>query len=184
MQPQRLRRNPRHERSDTHSRFRDERRVWQVEWQKDEIPEEILARADFVEGDEGEGLGEQGRGEVVFGECKGQEEGGEEELRDECETREIEGWSGAGGLGRAGGGQVEKGVVRGEVVAVVEARDMMQEGVLDERMTVDGVHEHVEGEEGGEGGKEEGYTGSGDEGGEVVGECSVFGVGGGGFQCP
>jgi len=112
------------------------------------------------------------------------EEGGEEELRDECEAREVEGWSGAGGLGGAGGGEVEKGVVRGEVMAVVKARDVVQEGVLDEWVTVDGVHEHVEDEEGGERGEEEGYTGSGDEGGEVVGECSVLGARGGGFQCP
>ena len=120
----------------------------------------------------------------MFGECEGQKEGGEEELRDECEAREVEGWCGTGGLGGAGGGEVEKGVVGGEVMAVVKARDVVQEGVLDEWVAVDGVHEHIEGGEGGEGGEEEGYAGSGDEGGEILGECGVLGARGGGFQCP
>lgn len=120
----------------------------------------------------------------MFGECKGQEEGGEEELRDECEAREVEGWCGTEGLGGAGGGEVEKGVVWGEVMAVVKARDVVQESVLDEWVAVDGVHEHIEGGEGGEGGEEEGYAGSGDEGGEILGECGVLGARSGGFQCP
>ena len=96
--------------------------MWQVEWQVDKVPEEILRRADFVERDKGEGLREESCGEVVLCEREGQEERGQEDLWEESEAGEVNwGWS-AGGPGR---GEVEEGVVGGEVVAVVEARDMV-----------------------------------------------------------
>ena len=73
-------------------------------------------------------------------------------------------------------------------MAVVEARDVVEEGVLEERMAVDGVHDEVEGGEGGEGGEEEGDAGFVEEGGQVLEDCSAFGgwwAGwGAGLQCP
>ena len=40
---------------------------------------------------------------------------------------------------------MQEGVVGGEVVAVVDAREVVQEGVLEEGEAVDAVHEDVEG---------------------------------------
>ena len=123
----------------------------QVDGQEDEVPEEVLRCADFVECDEGEGLCKEGCWEVMFCEREGQENGGEEELREEGEAGEVEREAPSPG----GGGEVEEGVVRGEVMAVVEARDVVEECVLEEGLAVDRVHEQVEGGEGGEGGEEE-----------------------------
>ncbi len=47
---------------------------------------------------------------------------------------------------------MEEGVVGGEVVAVVDAREVVEVGVLQEGGAVEGVHEGVEGGEGQEGG--------------------------------
>ena len=79
-------------------RFAEEFGFGEVEGEEDEIPEEILACADFVEGDEGEGLSEHAGGYVVF--CEGERDGddGEEELGEEGE-----GFEGEGGVNGAGG---------------------------------------------------------------------------------
>ena len=45
---------------------------------------------------------------------------------------------------RCGGGGVEEGVVGGEVMSVVDARKVVEEGVLDEGEAVEGVHGPVE----------------------------------------
>lgn len=83
-----------------------------------------------------------------------------------------------------GGGEVEESVVGREVVAVVEARDMVQEGVVEERLAVDGVHEDVEGGKGAEGGEEEGYTGFGEERCEIARYSTILGARGASLQCP
>ena len=87
----------------------------------------------------------------MFRERERQEHGGEEELWEEGEAGEVE----RGAVGPGGGGEIEEGIIRREVVAMVEARDVVKECVLEEGLAVDRVHEQVEGGEGGEGGEEE-----------------------------
>ena len=84
-QPERLRGYPSDEGGETEARTAREGAAGQVDGEEDEEPEEILGGGDFVEGDEGEGLGEEGGREVGGGGGEGDEEGGEEKLGEECE---------------------------------------------------------------------------------------------------
>jgi len=89
-----------------------------------------LAGADLVKRYESKSLGHHGGGEVLLGDDEGDENGREEELREEGEGFDGEGVRGRGG--RAGGGEVEEDVVGAEVVAVVDAGDVVEVGVDDE----------------------------------------------------
>lgn len=109
----------------------EEGRARQVQGQQGQVPEEVLAGADLVEGHEGERLRQQGAGQGALGRGEGDEHAGEEELREEGE-------GGDGRPGGAGRGEVELGVVRAEVVAVVDARDVVEVGVLQEGEAVAG----------------------------------------------
>ena len=51
---------------------------------------------------------------------------------------------------------MQEGIVGGEGVAVVDAREVVEVGVVEEREGIDVVHEEVEGGKGEEGGGEEG----------------------------
>ena len=51
---------------------------------------------------------------------------------------------------------MQEGVVGGEIVAVVDAREVVEVGVVEEGEGIDVVHEEVEGGESKEGGGEEG----------------------------
>lgn len=133
LQPRALSRDPEGKHGEPAQRPAQQGRAREVQRQEDHVPEEVLARADLVEGDEGEGLGQHGGGEVLLGHDKGDQEGGEEELREEGEglgAREG-GGCGGGGCG-GGGGLVELDVVGAEVVAVVDAGDVVEVGVLQE----------------------------------------------------
>ncbi len=87
LQPEGLRGDPQSEDCEAEAGAGQERARGrgEVEGEEDGVPEEVLGGADFVEGDEGEGLGEHGCREVLFGEEEGQGEGGEEELGEEGE---------------------------------------------------------------------------------------------------
>ena len=100
-----------------------------------------------------------------------EEDGAEEELGDEGEGFET------GGCCWSGGGEVEEGVVWGEVVAVVDAREVVEVGLVEEGVAVKGVHEGVEEGEGEEGGEGECEAGGVEKGEEAVGE-SRRGMGG------
>lgn len=76
-------------------------------------------------------------------------------MREEGEAREGGARGGCGGGGGGGGGEVQEGVVGGEVVAVVDAREVVEVGVLQEGEAVETVHEGVERGEGEEGGAKE-----------------------------
>lgn len=82
---------------------------------------------DFVEGGEGEGLREHGRGEGVAGQQREQDRA-KAELREEGEAGEGEGGAVCDVI-VSGGFEIEEGVVRGEVVAVVQACEVVDEGV-------------------------------------------------------
>ena len=51
---------------------------------------------------------------------------------------------------------MEEGVVGGEVVAVVDTREVVEVGMAEERGGVEGVHEGIEEGEGGQGCEKEG----------------------------
>lgn len=91
-----MRADPRREHGKTKSWLREERRGRQIERQEDHVPEKVLRGTDFVEGDEGEGLGQKSGREGFLGEENGKQHAGEEELR-----KKGEGLSGVGG-GRRG----------------------------------------------------------------------------------
>jgi hypothetical protein len=83
-----------------------------------------LRGADLVECDKGKSLSHHGGGEVLFGKDKGDQEAREEQLREKCVER----------VGRwVGGCEIEEDIVRREVVAVVDAGDVMEVGVDKER---------------------------------------------------
>ena len=91
-------------------------------------------------------------------------------MREKRKAREVERGLGVWRIGGPGRGEVEKRVVRGEVVTVVESRDMVQEGVLEEWLAIDSVHEDIQDGEGGEGGEEEDDAGFCEEGGQKTGQ--------------
>jgi hypothetical protein len=67
-------------------------------------------------------LREHAPGEITFGQGQGDEKGGESELRDECQGFEVvAGYSARG----EGGGEIQEGVIRGEVVSMVDAREVV-----------------------------------------------------------
>lgn len=66
LQIQRLTPHPQPRRQHPHPRALQKRRVGEIEGEEDEVPQEVLAGDDFVEGDEGVGLGEEGAGEVAL----------------------------------------------------------------------------------------------------------------------
>ena len=85
-----------------------------------------LARANLVKGDKRKGLRHHRGGEVPLRHDEGDQHGGEQELGDEGEGLGSE----RGQLGGvAARGEVEEDVVGGEVVAVVDAGDVVEEGV-------------------------------------------------------
>ena len=141
-----------------------------VEGEKDEVPHKVLACADLVEGDEGERLGEHGAHEVAFCVCEREEDGGEGHLRDERDGRPGEG--GVRGP-RWGGDKVEQRVVGGEVVPVVEAREVVEVCVLEKGGAVESVHGEVEQGECAERGDRKDKTGICDEAPQVVRDCLV-----------
>lgn len=120
----------------------------EVQWEEDEVPEEVLRRADFVERHEREGLREQRGGERVGG-CRaaeeGEEERGEQDLGEESQAL---GSKFGGGRGGTAAGQrrgiVQQRVINAKVVSVVCSGEMVEEGVLDEFWPVDSVHQDVQ----------------------------------------
>ena len=96
-----------------------------------------LASADLVKRNKGKGLGEHGSRQITLGGSEGDEHAGEEELWEEGDGFDAHRWRGysAGG----GGGQVELRVVGAEVMAVVDARYVVQVGVLEEGGAVAGA---------------------------------------------
>lgn len=90
-----------------------------------------LAGAHFVERDEGERLRQHGGRQVLLGHDEGDEHAGEQQLREERHGLDAQG-RGA----REGRGQVQEDVVGAEVVPMVDAGDVVEEGVFEERLPI------------------------------------------------
>ena len=86
-----------------------------------------LACAHLVKGDKGKCLREHGGGEILFGRHEGDQDAREEQLGEEGHRFDPQ-----SGEVRKGRGEIELGVVGAEVVAVVDAGDMVEECFLDE----------------------------------------------------
>lgn len=72
-------------------------------------------------------MGHHGGGKVFLGKDKGNKEAREEQLREKCVER----------AGRwVGGCEIEEDVVRRKVVAVVDAGDVMEVGMDEERSSI------------------------------------------------
>lgn len=104
-----------------------------------------LTRADLVEGNKGEGLRQHGRRKVFLGPHERNQQRREQQLRQEGERLDARQTQPAlGGRRRL----VQLRVVGAEVVAVVEAGDVMEERVADKVMAVQVEHGGVEPHEG------------------------------------
>ena len=125
-----------------------------------------LASADLVERDESECLGQHRRREVGLGRDEGDEHAGEQQLRQEGDGLDAQ--PVAAGAGRRSGREVQLDVVGAEVVAVVDAGDVVEVGVGDEGGTVEPVHGDVEAAEGAEADEGEVQPGRGEEGTDSV----------------
>lgn len=95
-----------------------------------------LGGADLVERDKGERLRQHGGGEVLLGDGEGDEQAGEEELGEEGEGLGVPRGGGGGGGGVCRRVEVEEGVVGGEVVAVVDAGDVVEVCVEEEWVSI------------------------------------------------
>ena len=80
--------------------------------------------------------------EIFFRERERDQEGTKSQLRDEGKGFEME-VAGAGPRGRRGR-EVEKGIVRGEVVPMVDSGKVVEEGVRQKGGRVEAVHEKIE----------------------------------------
>lgn len=90
-----------------------------------------LASAHLVKGDKGECLREHGGREILFGYNERDHDAREKKL-----WEEGHGFDPQCGKGWEGRGEIELGVVGTEVVAVVDAGDVMEECMLEERLPV------------------------------------------------
>jgi hypothetical protein len=123
LQPCRLCGNPQRQRRNPQPWVLPKRRGGKIDGQEDHVPEEVLASAHFVEGNKGEGLGHHAGGEILLGDGEWHEDGREGQLREEGEGFEFERreWEGRG--------KIEKNIVGGKIVAVVDAGYMVEVGV-------------------------------------------------------
>lgn len=103
-----------------------------------------LAGAHLVEGNKSPRLQQHGRRQVRL--CHDERD---QHAREQKLGHKSHGLDGRGGSGSwVGGGEIQQDVVGAEVVAMVDAGDVVEIGMQEERMAIDGVHEQVEGKEG------------------------------------
>lgn len=110
------------------------------QWQQNDVPDEVLAGAHFVEGDESERGGKPAEGQIVeVFERKNQHQ---KELRDECSEAEKRPDCGVILV------HVKNIEVRREIVSNISSLDVIDEVLIEEQLTINKVEERDDGCEG------------------------------------